>query len=841
MNAPLSRTELFRPDEIIRAWECYVAPCSDGHLPGDPPVVEVRVLHCRKRGANFPATWSGYFDNPQSVVAGLAQFSSWSGCYFTINPVDPVLLARSHNRFKVADRGATTSDKNIPRRKWLPIDLDPIRPTGISSSAEELQAASDLARVIAEFLNGQGWPWPLLCMSGNGYHLCYPIDLPADDGGLVGRVLQTLSARFTTDRVSVDTTSFNPSRIWKLPGTLACKGDSIPGREHRFGEIAYSPYLTVRAPREALEALAGAATPPLVQAYSGEQRWDLLAFIEEYNLDTGPTKAWDNGGSLVLLNECPCCEHGGDGPWLAQHASGAMSAGCHHNSCRGRWGWQELKKAVGARPLHPPVDELPGIDRIIANMLTRSRLTPKHPDLFKFAPLADPGPGHANASLPEPPEHPEHPEHPEQNELLEAARDIPVPYDALDVPGLIGQIMRYNLQTAYSPQPELAFAGALCLMSAIVSRKVIDSRGTTPNVYVLGLAPTCSGKEHARYVNNSILQTSGDKASKLIGNAQLGSNSGAIKSLERSGFVSFFQIDEISRMIKMSGNPNSNLYRVGSFLLEIFSKANDIYISDALADAKKITTLHRPHVIIYGTATDSGMWDSFAAESLTNGLVGRFIIVPGRRDTDVRDSIASAPPVEIVNRVRDWSEWTPPAAGNLSGPNAGEQAMVPMTIRRTDEAAERFLAHSTEIRQRMSAEDDTKRAIWGRSAEKVAKMALLFACSRNHAMEGTQITIDDVERAITIGNWTTRYTVAAARLNVSNNQTEADLKKVFRIIAKAGQAGMTIREVSRRTQWIKHRERSDILRSLVEAGSVEVESRRSATQPATIYRVKHIA
>ena len=40
-------------------------------------------------------------------------------------------------------------------------------------------------------------------MSGNGVHLFYRIDLPADDGGLVERALQTLAARFNGDGVKI--------------------------------------------------------------------------------------------------------------------------------------------------------------------------------------------------------------------------------------------------------------------------------------------------------------------------------------------------------------------------------------------------------------------------------------------------------------------------------------------------------------------------------------------------------------------------------------------------------------------------------------------------------------
>jgi hypothetical protein len=35
------------------------------------------------------------------------------------------------------------------------------------------------------------------------------------------------------DQVSVDTGVYNAARIWKLYGTIACKGDNTPERPHR--------------------------------------------------------------------------------------------------------------------------------------------------------------------------------------------------------------------------------------------------------------------------------------------------------------------------------------------------------------------------------------------------------------------------------------------------------------------------------------------------------------------------------------------------------------------------------------------------------------------------------
>lgn len=160
--------------------------------------------------------------------------------YCTLNPVHPALLARSYNRVTEYAK-LTTSDADIVRRRYVPVDCDPVRPAGISSSDEEHAAALLRVEAIRDHLRGEGWPDPIYADSGNGGHLLYRVDLPAKDGGTVERILQKLAAQFDDDVVKVDRSVHNPARIWKVYGTLAHKGDSIPGRPHRTARILEVP------------------------------------------------------------------------------------------------------------------------------------------------------------------------------------------------------------------------------------------------------------------------------------------------------------------------------------------------------------------------------------------------------------------------------------------------------------------------------------------------------------------------------------------------------------------------------------------------------------------------
>jgi hypothetical protein len=158
--------------------------------------------------------------------------------YVTLNPVNPALLARASNRLRTVGRNdALTSDADITKRRWLPIDLDPVRPSGISSTDQEHLLAVERAFQVRETLCRDGWPHPIVGDSGNGANLLYRVELPSGDHELVKRCLQALAARFDDDRMKIDQKVFNPARIWRLYGTVNRKGDNVAERPHRLARV----------------------------------------------------------------------------------------------------------------------------------------------------------------------------------------------------------------------------------------------------------------------------------------------------------------------------------------------------------------------------------------------------------------------------------------------------------------------------------------------------------------------------------------------------------------------------------------------------------------------------
>ncbi len=348
--------------------------------PGD--VFEVRAPDCReRRDARYAFTCSGYFtyetlDAAVAAIAELDRSGTAPGIYVTMNPVAPVLLARAANRIKLRAR-ETTQDKDVVRRRWLLIDVDPVRPAGVSSTDAELALVLERARAVVEYLTSDGWPAPILAMSGNGYHLLYRVDLPADDGGLVRAVLAALADRFSDETVAVDRSVHNAARIVKVAGTVSRKGDDLRGvpgledRPHRRAEIIAAPDEIEAVPEERLRAVVEVnggpgnapranVAAPVANASDDNGRFDctpagVRAWLEAHGVAVkGERRNGDK--TLLLLERCPInpdiVSTGGSDIAVLVGDDGKLAYCNKHN--RGQaYTWHDLRRALD--PVYEPL------------------------------------------------------------------------------------------------------------------------------------------------------------------------------------------------------------------------------------------------------------------------------------------------------------------------------------------------------------------------------------------------------------------------------------------------------------------------------------------------------
>ncbi len=335
-------------------------------------VVEIRALKIPGRGKAYNA--AGYFTDLDKAAEAAAALDARKagGVYVVLNEVNPALYARSPDQ-TTDYLDPLTGDGDIIRRRWLPLDFDPIRPAGISAAYNEHCNAEDVARKCWAWLSSLGWSSPILADSGNGAHLLYRIDLPNDEAStaLVRDAIAAVAERFTGNGVDVDLKVFNAARIWKLYGTTARKGHDTSDRPHRLAQLVNVPESIEIVPVESLQALAATASKPEPsrpstngdgQGQPFTSRLDVGRWLTERGQSFKVKDRPDRFGRTVYaLEVCPFdSSHGGsDEVAIYQAADGALAAGCKHNSCNGR-GWQQFKERIGKPDLthwDPPLSD----------------------------------------------------------------------------------------------------------------------------------------------------------------------------------------------------------------------------------------------------------------------------------------------------------------------------------------------------------------------------------------------------------------------------------------------------------------------------------------------------
>jgi hypothetical protein len=209
------------------------------------------------------------------------------GTYFTPNPLDAALTGT----------GAFPRNPHVLRRRWLLIDLDPCRPAHTSAGEAERMAAWSVLCRCRGTCDGVGLAAPVVGDSGNGWHLCYPIDLPNDGpgrqllksvlAGLAGRCNDRLTddeeaalkaGRFLdTPKATVGAECFDARRLWPVYGTTKRKGTATAERPHRVTAVVEGEPWEAEAAQVNTAALGDLVRRWAAQKAPGRPLWELRA------------------------------------------------------------------------------------------------------------------------------------------------------------------------------------------------------------------------------------------------------------------------------------------------------------------------------------------------------------------------------------------------------------------------------------------------------------------------------------------------------------------------------------------------------------------------------------
>lgn len=344
-NSQISKDGIFRDEKMEAMQALKKIPEAIAKFKRVGELTEIRILNTEH------GTISGYFDDLQQMMEQATLYDGKYNIFMTLNPVKTALKERSPNQLTTGAK-QTTADSDIESIQYILIDVDPKRPAGLSATNKEKANAYNLAGDIEVYLEELGMPEVIVADSGNGYHLILKVDLEntPDNVAMIKKFLKALHFRFSTNTAEVDQTTYNPARITKLYGTMACKGDNTEERPHRRSELLHVPVQIQPATAEQIKAVAD-TLPEVCQSIPKPEgtKWNIPELIEKYDMDLAFEKKLGGKHTIYVLATCPWNpEHTNNSSFIIQFDNGAVAAGCHHNGCADE-NWSTLKDKLGIK------------------------------------------------------------------------------------------------------------------------------------------------------------------------------------------------------------------------------------------------------------------------------------------------------------------------------------------------------------------------------------------------------------------------------------------------------------------------------------------------------------
>jgi len=408
----------------------------------------------------------------------------------------------------------------------------------------------------------------------------------------------------------------------------------------------------------------------------------------------------------------------------------------------------------------------------------------------------------------------------------------PIPERLFEVPGFVSQVMEFTLANAPYPNVGLAFCGAISLQSYLCGRKVQTPTNARPNIYLLALASSGTGKDFPRKVNSRVLFEIGQIAA--LGD-KFASGQGIQDALLRSPAM-LFQNDEMDGVLRQINFDKENKHEsIPSILLTVFTSADDVYPIRVKAGQKEASHIDQPHLTLFGTATPQHFYESLSQRMLTNGLFARMVIVDiGRRGHGQLPGSPRSLPAGILATARWWAEFTPGTrvGGNLYSIHP-EPKVVPFTPEAKEALQQLQRMAEDEWDQAHDAKDEPSQTAWSRTCENATKLSLLYACSESY--EDPVIGVSAVEWATEFAMHQTRRQLYLAATYVAENPFHAECLKLLRKLRDSG--GKMARREIMRVMRCKAADFDQIVSTLAQQGEIAPVEIPTKTKPAQGYQI----
>jgi hypothetical protein len=374
------------------------------------------------------------------------------------------------------------------------------------------------------------------------------------------------------------------------------------------------------------------------------------------------------------------------------------------------------------------------------------------------------------------------------------------PETLLTPPGVVGDIVRWILETSQRPQPILAVAAALSMCSTVLGTKVATSTGLRTNLYFVGLGRTSAGKDHARKAVKVLLEAAG--MGDNLGGEEFGSGQGLMARVARVPNTLFLP-DEMGMLLQAVSNKKAASYEkaIIKSLLTLYGSTQTIVRGSEYANSKERPRQDIPYpcVSLYGVSTPETFYPALSSADVASGWLNRMLIVsaPDERPAWQEAGIGT-PPTRIV----DWIRGARAMQSGLMGLDPATPIVVPMAAMAATLFTQ-FRSTLEDLEDEMSADQGraTLAPLWGRAWEMAAKLALVVAVGKQ---PGDRLKDPNLEIDVQSAVWAiefVKYFLTQMEREVASRVGDSELdqlcQEALRVVKAAGPQGRTMAELGR--------------------------------------------
>lgn len=290
---------------------------------------------------------------------GMIELNKW----VESNKLTTSTIFSTIHQFSDEKTTGNVKDSDVIRYSSLFIDIDPVRhvesgSSKVNATDEEKNDAKQMYEEIAQYLKQSGFNEPITIDSGNGYHLVFPIEEASVEEvrSLYKQLLEILDNKFSNDLAHIDTVVYNPSRLGKLVGSPATKGDGKEPRPYRMSKFVSIPddflRLSVSVLRNFVEKHAvemqNSSEQSLFDSKISEKKsgdkssevWkklfvDVATWLNYYALTYQKNPGETEGFFIYVFDSCPMRDHSNNqngASLIVNSKKNLIKFNCHHES-----------------------------------------------------------------------------------------------------------------------------------------------------------------------------------------------------------------------------------------------------------------------------------------------------------------------------------------------------------------------------------------------------------------------------------------------------------------------------------------------------------------------------